>query len=106
MRFPWSFVLGVACLAPLPAAADSGGFVGNRNVSFEVNFNFFTGTPNSIVASGDIEDIGTIGHNTDEFFRGDVAKVVDTPQFTQGSITWELLTSCSTVSYSTSTASC
>lgn len=90
MRLACLIVAGIVWLAPLPAAADPEPFSGNRNVRFEVNFNFFTRSPNSIVASGDIEDTGTIGHDTNEFFRGDVAKVIDTPQFTKGNITWEL----------------
>ncbi|HUQ13910.1 MAG TPA: hypothetical protein VM055_06510 [Novosphingobium sp.] len=83
-------IAGLAALAPLPAVAEPDGFRGSRNIQFTVDFNFFTRETNSIVASGAFDDEGTIGHGTDEFFRGAVAKVVDSPEMGQGSFTWEL----------------
>lgn len=90
MRAMPTLIACAACMMPVPATADSDNLTGSRNVRFEVDFDFFDGSPNIIVASGAFEDNGTIQHDIIRVFHGSVGFVTDSPQFIQGPITWEL----------------
>lgn len=90
MRYAALLLAGLACLTPQAASAEPDSFRGNRNIQFETDFDFFPGGTNRIVASGAFEDEGTIQHDHSEIFRGATGKVLDSPQFGQGSFTWEI----------------
>ena len=90
MRYAALIFSGLLCLTPQCVSAEPDDFRGNRNIRFETDFNFFSLETNRIVASGAFEDEGTIRHDHMEIFRGATGKVLDSPQFTQGSITWEI----------------
>lgn len=90
MKLRYFFLIGSACLLTTSAASETPLFNGNGNVKITVDFNYLTRSPNRWVSEGVFEDTGTIGNDTTEFFRGYVAKVVDSPQGQNGSFTWEL----------------
>src|SRR5437588_4980979 len=84
-------VAGVlACMLSTSAWSEPPVLKGNGDLKVVIDFNFYTRSPNRWVSQGIFEDTGTIGNDTTEFFRGAVAKVVDSPIGQEGSFTWEL----------------
>jgi hypothetical protein len=69
-------------------SAQSAELKGNRNLHVTVDFNYITRASNHWVSDGAFIDEGTVSHETEEYFKGPVAKVTDSPEGQYGTFTW------------------